>query len=471
VLRFDGVESYFKVWLNGKYLGFSTGSRLPTEFAVELKEKDNVLAVRVHQWSAATYLEDQDQWWLPGIFRSVQLFPTPVVKDHFVHASYDHKSGNGTLSVDSSPAGRVRVPELGIDIATGDSKTLAVEPWTAETPRLYAGELEVEGEVVPLRIGFRTVTIDDKCIKVNGRRVLFRGVNRHEFEPTRGRAVSRETMLQDVLLMKRHNVNAVRTSHYPPNPYFLELCDKHGLWVIDEGDFETHGFELAGWRQNPTDDPKWETALVNRTERMVERDKNHPSIIIWSLGNEAGMGRNIGVMTQWIRDRDASRPVHYERDLSTQYVDIYSEMYLDHKSVEAVGKGTEQDREDPFGGIIKITDRHANAPFFLCEYAHAMGNGPGGLTEYMELSEKYTRTQGGFVWEWIDHGILRKDESGAEYYAYGGDFGEEVSQDSGGRWQSRVVAEDSPYRFTTATSAPTASSSPTASLARVSSST
>jgi beta-galactosidase len=349
------------------------------------------------------------------------------VKDHFVHASYDHQTGNGTLKIDSDPAGRVLVPELGIDLATGESVTLAVDPWTAELPRLYSGELVTADERVPLTIGFRTVIIEDKCIKVNGRRVLFRGVNRHEFDPVRGRALTRETMLADVVLMKRHNVNAVRTSHYPPHPYFLELCDRYGLWVVDEGDFETHGFELAGWRRNPTDDPAWEAALINRTERMVERDKNHPSIIVWSLGNEGGMGRNIGAMATWVRNRDTSRPIHYERDLSTTYVDIYSEMYLDHAAVEAVGSGTEVEREDLFGGPpLKLTDKHANAPYFLCEYAHAMGNGPGGLTEYMEIFEKYPRTQGGFIWEWIDHGILKR-EDGKEFYAYGGDFGEEVS--------------------------------------------
>lgn len=435
VLRFDGVESYFKVWLNGVYLGFSTGSRLATEFDItKALEKHNVLAVRVHQWSAATYLEDQDQWWLPGIFRPVQVLHRPVnaVKDHFVHASYDHVKGEGTLKVDSDPAGRVVVPELGIDIATGESITLKVQPWSAEEPRLYEGELVTgektgDGERVPLTIGFRTVVIEDKCIKVNGHRVLFLGVNRHEFDPVRGRALTKDTMLADVLLMKRHNVNAVRTSHYPPHPYFLDLCDRYGLWVVDEGDFETHGFELAGWRRNPTDDPAWETALVNRTERLLERDKNHPSVIIWSLGNEAGMGRNIGSMAKFIRSRDMSRPIHYERDLATTYVDIYSEMYLDHAGVEAVGADTEVDRSDPFGGVLKVTPQHRAAPYFLCEYAHAMGLGPGGLTEYMELFEKYPRTQGGFIWEWIDHGILKRDENGNEFYAYGGDFGEQVS--------------------------------------------
>lgn len=406
-------------------LGTSSGSRLPVEFDItKTLAPHNVLAVRVHQWSAATYIEDQDQWWLPGIFRDVTVIHRPVgsVKDHFVHQSYDHVSGAGTLKVDCDPAGRVLVPELGIDMATGESITLPVEPWSAEVPRLYEGELVTSGERVPLKIGFRTVVIEDKVIKVNGRRVLFRGVNRHEFHPDHGRALDNETMLADVLLMKRHNINAVRTSHYPPHPHFLDLCDLYGLWVVDEGDMESHGFELCTpkWNNNPIDDPDWEAALVNRTERMVERDKNHPSIVIWSLGNEAGMGGNIGAMTQWIRDRDTSRPIHYERDLETKYVDIYSEMYLDHQAVEAIGKDIETDRAD-----LKVSQRHRDAPYFLCEYAHAMGNGPGGLTEYMELFEKHPRTQGGFVWEWIDHGMPKR-ENGQTYYAYGGDFGEEI---------------------------------------------
>lgn len=242
VLRFDGVESWAKIWVNGVELGTTSGSRLPVEFdaTAALHTGTNVVAVRVHQWSAASYVEDQDMWWLPGIFRDVTLAHRPVnsVSDHFVHVAYDSQTGTGTLKVDSSPAGRVLVPELGIDAATGESVTATVEPWTAETPRLYHGELVTDGERVPLSIGFRTVALEDGLVKVNGQRILFRGVNRHEFHPDTGRALTRDTMLQDVLLMKSYNINAVRTSHYPPHPYFLDLCDLYGLWVIDEGDME-----------------------------------------------------------------------------------------------------------------------------------------------------------------------------------------------------------------------------------------
>ncbi|KUN31489.1 beta-galactosidase [Streptomyces corchorusii] len=415
VLRFDGVESCARVWLNGAELGEFKGSRLPHEFAVGplLRTSGNVLAVRVHQWSAGSYLEDQDQWWLPGIFRDVTLLHRPAgsVRDFFVHASYDHVSGTGTLRVDSDVAGRVTVPDLGVDIPTGEPVTVPVEPWTAETPRLYDGLLATGGERVPLRIGFRTVELSDGLIKVNGRPVLFKGVNRHEWHPEKGRALDLATMREDVLLMKRHNINAVRTSHYPPHPAFLDLCDEYGLWVIDECDLETHGFTEQGWRDNPVDDDRWTPALLDRAARMVERDKNHPSVVIWSLGNEAGTGRGLTAMAEWIHARDASRLVHYEGDHTCRDTDVYSRMYASHAEVERIGRHLD-------GGPV----RRRELPFILCEYAHAMGNGPGGLADYQRLFEAHDRLQGGFVWEWIDHGIAHPELG----YAYGGDFGEEL---------------------------------------------
>ncbi|MFD5573919.1 glycoside hydrolase family 2 TIM barrel-domain containing protein [Streptomyces cadmiisoli] len=415
VVRFDGVESCARVWLNGTELGEFKGSRLPHEFAVGhlLKPAGNVLAVRVHQWSSGSYLEDQDQWWLPGIFRDVTLLHRPAdsVRDFFVHASYDHVSGEGTLRVDSDVAGRVTVPELDVDVATGEPATVAVEPWTAETPRLYDGVLATGGERVPLRVGFRTVALEDGLIKVNGTPVLFRGVNRHEWHPERGRALDPETMREDVLLMKRHNLNAVRTSHYPPHPAFLDLCDEYGLWVVDECDLETHGFVEQGWRDNPVDDDRWTPALLDRAARMVERDKNHPSVIIWSLGNEAGTGRGLTAMAEWIHGRDGARLVHYEGDIGCRDTDMYSRMYAFHDEVERIGRGLD-------GG----TRKRRELPFILCEYGHAMGNGPGGLADYQRLFESHDRLQGGFVWEWIDHGIKHPRLG----FAYGGDFGEEL---------------------------------------------
>ncbi|MFJ3223799.1 glycoside hydrolase family 2 TIM barrel-domain containing protein [Streptomyces sp. NPDC086783] len=415
VLRFDGVESCARVWLNGTDIGEFKGSRLPHEFAVGhlLRPRGNVLAVRVHQWSSGSYLEDQDQWWLPGIFRDVTLLHRPPggVLDFFVHASYDHEGGEGTLRVDSDVDGRVTVPELGVDVATGESVTVPVAPWTAETPRLYDGVLATGGERVPLRIGFRTVALRDGLIEVNGRPLLFRGVNRHEWHPETGRALDRETMREDVLLMKRHNVNAVRTSHYPPHPAFLDLCDEYGLWVIDECDLETHGFTEQAWRDNPVDDDRWTPALLDRAARMVERDKNHPSVVLWSLGNEAGTGRGLTAMAEWIRGRDGSRLLHYEGDHDCRDTDVYTRMYAPHAEVERIGRGLD-------GG----SRRRRSLPFVLCEYGHAMGNGPGGLADYQRLFESHARLQGGFVWEWIDHGV-RDERYG---FAYGGDFGEEL---------------------------------------------
>ncbi|MGD0556586.1 MAG: glycoside hydrolase family 2 TIM barrel-domain containing protein, partial [Streptosporangiaceae bacterium] len=412
VLRFEGVDSCFMVWLNGHCLGTSKGSRLPAEFDTGpmLKPAGNVLAVRVHRWSSGSYLEDQDMWWLPGIFRDVTLLSRPphAVDDFFVRASYDHRTGGGTLTVSADVPAIVSVPELGIirqpaGVPIGLSR---VQPWSAEEPRLYDGVLATEGERVPLRIGFRTVAITDGVLTVNGRRILLRGVNRHEHHPERGRALDRETMLRDVLLMKRHNINAVRTSHYPPHPYFLELCDEYGLWVIDECDIETHGFHFTNWQGNPADDPRWAPMMLDRMRRMVERDKNHPSIIMWSLGNESGTGVNLGSLAEWARARDPGRPLHYERDPSYQHSDVYSLMYAPVDKVESIGRG----------------DEHAGKPFLLCEYAHAMGNGPGSLADYQRLFETYRRCQGGFVWEWIDHGLLRDTGD----FGYGGDFGEQV---------------------------------------------
>ncbi|MFG2222827.1 glycoside hydrolase family 2 TIM barrel-domain containing protein [Streptomyces sp. NPDC048644] len=425
VLHFGGVESCARVWLNGQELGHFKGSRLPHEFAVGqfLRPRRNVLAVRVHQWSSGSYLEDQDQWWLPGIFRGVSLHSRPdgAAVDHAVHAGFDHLTGRGTLCVTSEPAGRVTVPALGLDLATGERATVPVLPWTAETPVLYDGELTVPGERIPLRIGFRTVRVEDGLLKVNGRRILLRGVNRHEFHPRDGRAVGPGTMRRDLLLMKRHNINAVRTSHYPPHPAFLGLCDELGLWVVDECDLETHGFGRQEWQGNPVDDPRWEPALLDRARRMVERDKNHPSIILWSLGNECGTGRGLSAMASWMRRRDPSRPLHYEGDRSCADTDVYSLMYAEHAEVERIGRRAEEPLAD-----AALDARRRELPFLLCEYAHAMGNGPGGLSEYQRLFETYRRCQGGFVWEWIDHGLRRRTPQGEVWYAYGGDFGEEL---------------------------------------------
>ncbi|WP_371572481.1 glycoside hydrolase family 2 TIM barrel-domain containing protein [Streptomyces sp. NBC_01314] len=433
LLRFEGVDSCFAVWLNGTLLGDGQGSRLPTEFDVTdtlRADGPNTLAVRVHQWSAASYLEDQDMWWLSGIFRPVALLSRPdgALTDVFVHADYDHLTGHGTLSVHTTGApARLTVPELGITDAdpAGPHTVAGIVSWSAEQPRLYDAELVSDGERIPLRIGFRRIEVKDGLILANGRPVLFRGVNRHEWNPDTGRTLSHEDMLADVLLMKRHNINAVRGSHYPPDSTFLDLCDEYGLWVIDECDLETHGFGLVGWEGNPSDDPSWREAFLDRMRRMVERDKNHPSVVMWSLGNEAGHGSNLRAMAEWTRERDPERLIHYEGDDNCDYVDVYSQMYTDHNGLGVIGRGHEPVTRDPAQDA-----RRRTMPFILCEYAHAMGNGPGGLSEYQDLFESYPRLHGGFVWEWIDHGIRRRLPDGREHFAYGGDFGEPVHDDN-----------------------------------------
>jgi beta-galactosidase len=438
LLRFDGVESAATVWLNGVELGTIRGSRLATEFDITatLRAGANVLAVRVAQWSAASYLEDQDMWWLPGIFRDVSVLGRPAagIRDVFVHADYDHRTGSGTLRIDvdtadaaDAGAATVTVAALGlVDRATTETFELpAVLPWSAERPHLYDATLTTGAETVWLRIGFRTITVDNATLLVNGRPVLLRGVNRHEHDPVNGRIVTLEAAREELLLMKRHNINAVRTSHYPPHPDFLDLADELGFYLVLEADLETHGFELVGWTGNPSDDELWRDAFLDRMRRTVERDKNHPSVILWSLGNEAGTGSNLEAMAKWTKQRDPSRLVHYEGDWSSTYVDVYSRMYASPAELAVIAA---ERADDPDPALTPAERHRRTLPFLLCEYAHAMGNGPGGLSEYQRLFESAPRMAGGFVWEWIEHGLRSPAASVTTSrpgdYAYGGDFGE-----------------------------------------------
>lgn len=437
VLRLDGVESTYRLWVNGAEVGIGKGSRLVHEFDVtaHVRPGENQLAIRVHQWSDASYLEDQDQWWLPGIFRDVTLLARPVggLDDVWVRAGYDHITGQGTLDVELDARAEafpitVTVPGLGIEhhwqspddvgpIAAG-----AVEPWSAETPRRYDVILTARRETVTVPTGFRTVRIIGDQLQVNGRQVIFRGVNRHEIEATRGRVFDRDHARADLELMKRYNVNAIRTSHYPPHPGVLDLADELGFWVIDECDLETHGFERVHWQDNPSDDPRWRDAYLDRIVRTVERDKNHPSVIMWSLGNESGTGQNLAAMSTWVRHRDPGRPVHYEGDHTGEYTDVYSRMYPALEEIDAIG--------GDHGPIMACSPGQAarlrRRPFMICEYIHAMGNGPGAIAEYDERIRAYPRVHGGFVWEWRDHGLLSETEDGTPFYAYGGDFGEVI---------------------------------------------
>ncbi|MFD4230522.1 glycoside hydrolase family 2 TIM barrel-domain containing protein [Streptomyces sp. NPDC058545] len=437
LLRFDGVESLFKLWVNGEEIGSASGSRLAHEFDVtsSLRPGDNVIAVRVHQWSAASYLEDQDQWWLPGIFRDVTVIARPAggIEDVWLRTGFENGHGRIETEVTADAAAfpvTFRLPELGVEQVWATAADVApldidgVEPWSAEQPRLYDVTVSTAAESIAMRVGFRTVEIRGDQFLVNGRRVVFHGMNRHETHPERGRVFDEEHAREDLARMKRFNVNAIRTSHYPPHPRLLDLADELGFWVVLECDLETHGFDKLDWVGNPSDDPVWRDAYLDRIQRTVERDKNHPSIVIWSLGNEAGTGSNLAAMSAWVHARDAGRPVHYEGDHTGEYTDIYSRMYASVLETEQIG--TEGSRSKLLNCTPAQGARQRTKPFLLCEYAHAMGNGPGALDQYEALVHEHPRLHGGFVWEWRDHGVLTTTPEGRPYYAYGGDFGEVV---------------------------------------------
>lgn len=440
-LRFEGVESAFFVWVNGVQAGFSKGSRLPAEFDVTklLKNGENSIAVQVMQWSDATYLEDQDYWWLNGIFRDLYLLSVPETElyDVFVKTDLDSKYKDSVLEIESvvknhsksAKKGRItyklidkngsEVSEFKTSFSCAPGKDAEIkssanianpEKWNAENPVLYTLAITVEenGKAIDykaVKVGFRKVELKNGNMLVNGKAVMIKGVNRHDFHPDSGRAVPYRTLLQDVLVMKQHNINAVRTSHYTNSPEFYDLCDEYGLYMIAECDLENHGMGYETPVIN--DEPKWEKAFHDRIERMVEAYKNHPSIIIWSLGNECKFGENMKKNAHWTKKRDSSRLLHFDRDLECEEVQLASQMYMSPQQ------------------CIETAKKHNyKYPVILCEYAHAMGNGPGVFKEYWDLFYNNRNMQGGFVWEWLEHGIRMKDANGKEYFAYGGDFGD-----------------------------------------------
>ncbi len=401
-LRFEGVDSAFTVWVNGVEIGYSQGARNPSEFdvtdAVEVGW-DNTLAVEVYQRCDGSYIEDQDQWWLSGIFRDVYLhsFPKETFEDFHVQTHLDGKYEDAELSVRvqvSGGAGEVGLKLLdakGRVVVTGSEApedgtavfSLPVKnphKWTAETPYLYSLVLSLGGDLfVGQKVGFRQTDLVDGVFCVNGKPIKIRGVNRHEHHPDSGRAVPYEWLKHDLVLMKLHNVNAIRTSHYINDPRLYELANELGLWILDEADLECHGLGVIGGdaKSWASDNPDWTEAYVDRARQMVQRDKNQPCVILWSLGNESFYGRNHQAMYDYIKTVDRTRLVHYEADSDARTADIFSRMYTSQQEIVSMAKEPKWDK-----------------PLVMCEYIHAMGNGPGGIREYVEAFYRYPPPHG-----------------------------------------------------------------------------
>jgi beta-galactosidase/beta-glucuronidase len=460
-LMFEGVESAFYLYVNGREVGYSQGSRLPAELNVtaHLAPGTNTVAAKVIRWSDGSYLEDQDHWWFSGIYRSVYLYSTPPVhvRDFFARTEPDENGIDATLRITAwiAGSGAEDVAEYALQAALYDADgRLVDEPvatkldirrnwdvprvelaqpvagprkWSAETPYLYTLVLSLKDpagatiEAESCKVGFRSVEIQGGRLLVNGRAILLKGANRHEHDDRRGKAVTEDSMLADIRLLKRFNFNAVRTSHYPNCPRWYELCDAHGIYLIDEANIECHGVY-----NQPANLPQWAGAFLERGSRMVLRDKNHPSVILWSLGNEAGYGPNHAALAGWIRQYDPTRPVHYEGAMHVEGwprlgTDVLCPMY------PYIGFGVDT-REGVYRRTLEeLVTRDRDRPCIMCEYVHSMGNSTGNLKEYWDAIRAHRRLQGGFVWDWVDQGILKTAADGREYWGYGGDFGDEIN--------------------------------------------
>lgn len=441
VLHFGGVNSAAFYWLNGVELGYSEDSKTPVEFDItdKIRSGENTLAVEVYRWCDGSYLEDQDFFRLSGIERDVYLYATPAVyiADYFVQTDLADNYVNALLNVSvdiSNTKSGLKAGPYTLEMLVHDKngKTIATTrkkvslnqkasakvtfkesisnplKWTAETPELYKLTLVLKGDkeqhILTSKIGFREVEIISGKLCINGKPIYLKGVNRHEHDEKTGHVISEASMIKDIELLRQYNINAVRTSHYPNHPRWYELCDEYGLYVIDEANIESHGM---GYDADKTlaNKPEWLEAHMDRTKRMVERDKNHPSIIIWSLGNEAGNGSNFYATYDWIKKRDVTRPVQYEGARLERNTDIFCPMYMKASGMEDYAR--------------KYKDR----PLIQCEYAHAMGNSVGNLQDYWNLIEKYPMLQGAFIWDWVDQGLAQYNAEGKKYWAYGGDFG------------------------------------------------
>ncbi len=457
-LMFEGVDSAFYVWVNGQMVGYSQGSHLPSEFNVTsfVQEGLNSISVQVFQWSDGSYLEDQDMWRMSGIFRDVYLYSTPGIhlRDVHIRPELDPAYTDAVLNIKTwlknytaiaspghsvvvhlyDPQGHLvlseilaSVPQMGNKeeiILEGQYPISAPDQWSAEEPLLYTLLVELKDEhgstleIESFPVGFRKVEVIKGVFHFNGKPVKLQGVNRHDTHPDLGHAVSLESMVNDICLMKQHNINTVRASHYPNDPRWLDLCDRYGLYVVDEADLETHGFTVTGHWAQLSRDPDWKEAYVERVSRMLERDKNHPSIFMWSLGNESGFGPNHVAMAAWIRQADPTRLIHYEGAYDGplgEWVKGADPEYLEHRADAPGGPVV-----DVVSVMYPTVDRliaegeqsDNSRPFFMCEYAHAMGNGPGNLKEYWETIRAYPRLMGGCVWEWVDHSIRMYTPSG-----------------------------------------------------------
>ncbi len=444
-LYFGSVKSAMYVWINGNKVGYSQGSKTPSEFNITafLRKGQNSLALEVYRYSDGAYLEGQDYWKISGIERDVYLYSVPPVhvRDFFALPDLDDNYMDAKLKITALIQNHLdqKIDNFHIQIDLLDEETQSIldspvenifkakgkgesavvfgldiknpKKWTAETPHLYTlllSLIDSSGqtiEVVTCKVGFRKVEIKEGQLLINGVPIYIKGVNRHEHDPVTGRYVQEESMIQDIQLMKKFNINAVRTSHYPNTPRWYELCDQYGLYVIDEANIESHGVGPYDPDKTLTDKPEWKKAFLDRTIRMIERDKNHPCVIVWSLGNENGFGQNLKATYNWIKRRDPSRPVQSEDVGLRPYTDIYCPMYDRIHEIQEYAEG-----DDP-------------RPLIMCEYAHAMGNSVGNLKDYWDVIYAYKKLQGGFIWDWVDQGLLARAKNGAPFWAYGGDFG------------------------------------------------
>ncbi|MEM6813306.1 MAG: glycoside hydrolase family 2 TIM barrel-domain containing protein [Bacteroidota bacterium] len=447
-VHFGAVRSAMYIWVNGKLIGYNEGSKTPAEYNITwfVRPGENSISVEVYRWSDASYLEDQDFWRLSGMEREVYLYATNkyTVKDLTIRADLDEKYSDGFFSLDVKFRNSAEKTAKGVvstftlldqgkelfkekktlNLARGERtvsfKTVLtdVNKWSAETPYLYTMLLTTKDEkdnlveAISRKVGFRKVEIKGNQLLINGVAVYLKGVNHHDHDPETGHVVDEDLTLKDLTLMKEHNLNAIRCSHYPKDEHFYRLCDEYGFYVINEANIETHGmgttnqnFKTEMQSKHPAYLPQWKEMHMDRTIRMFERDKNYPSIIIWSLGNEAGNDDNFEATYEWLKENDSTRPVQYEGAKKFDNTDIYAPMYERIPDMESYAKG------------------EAKRPYILCEYSHAMSNSVGNLKEYWDMIEKYDVLQGGFIWDWVDQGLSAKTPDGVSYFAFGGDLG------------------------------------------------